>query len=93
MTPISNEVVSSDLEDLILVNSDDESLGTRPKRECHLDQGALHRAFSVFIFNSAGDVLLQQRTAQNSCGRCTGRTRAAVTQGQVKTRKKRRIEG
>ena len=64
MTSISNEIVSSDLEDLILVNSDDESLGTRPKRECHIDQGALHRAFSVFIFNSAGEVLLQQRTAQ-----------------------------
>ena len=64
MTSISNEIVSSDLEDLILVNSDDENLGTRPKRECHLNQGALHRAFSVFIFNSAGEVLLQQRTAQ-----------------------------
>ena len=64
MTSISNEIVSSDLEDLILVNSDDENLGTRPKRECHLNKGVLHRAFSVFIFNSAGEVLLQQRTAQ-----------------------------
>ena len=59
-----NEVVSSDLEDLILVNANDEEIGTRPKRECHLKEGELHRAFSVFIFNSAGEVLLQQRAAQ-----------------------------
>ena len=59
-----SKVVSDDLEELILVNSDDEKMGIRSKRECHLDQGELHRAFSVFIFNSAGEVLLQQRTAQ-----------------------------
>ncbi|MBT5152591.1 MAG: isopentenyl-diphosphate delta-isomerase, partial [Gammaproteobacteria bacterium] len=59
MSSALNEVVSSDLEELILVNSQDENVGTRPKRECHLGQGELHRAFSVFIFNAAGEVLLQ----------------------------------
>jgi isopentenyl-diphosphate delta-isomerase len=58
------EVVSSDLEDLILVNSSDEDIGTMAKRDCHLNDGILHRAFSVFIFNAAGDVLLQKRSEQ-----------------------------
>lgn len=59
-----DEVVSSDLEDLILVNEQDESIGTMPKLDCHLDNGQLHRAFSVFLFNSKGEVLLQKRSAQ-----------------------------
>ena len=64
MSSQRNEVVSSDLEELILVNSHDEQVGARSKLECHLGQGELHRAFSVFIFNSVGEVLLQQRTAE-----------------------------
>lgn len=59
-----DKVVSSDLEDLILVNEQDESIGTMPKRECHEDDGRLHRAFSVFIFNHKGEVLLQRRSEQ-----------------------------
>ncbi len=61
--PASSDLVSFDQEELILVNSDDQEIGTRSKLECHLEQGELHRAFSVFIFNSASEVLLQQRTA------------------------------
>lgn len=57
-------VVSSDTENLILVDSNDQPLGTLPKRDCHLDDGTLHRAFSIFIFNRAGDVLLQKRSDQ-----------------------------
>ena len=64
MSSALNEVVSSDLEELILVNSQDEQVGARQKLECHLGQGELHRAFSVFIFNSVGEILLQQRTAE-----------------------------
>lgn len=59
-----NDIVSSDDEALILVNDNDEAIGTLPKLDCHLNQGTLHRAFSVFIFNKAGDVLLQQRSEQ-----------------------------
>ena len=36
--------------------------GTMEKMEAHY-QGVLHRAFSVFIFNHKGDMLLQQRAA------------------------------
>ncbi|MBO6657571.1 MAG: isopentenyl-diphosphate Delta-isomerase [Pseudomonadales bacterium] len=59
-----DNLVSSDLEDLILVNENDESIGTMPKRACHEADGRLHRAFSVFLFNEQGDVLLQKRSEQ-----------------------------
>ena len=45
---------------VILVNESDEELGTMEKMEAHR-KGLLHRAFSVFIFNSKGEMLLQQR--------------------------------
>ena len=56
------EVVSSDQEELILVDSKDEIIGYKTKLDCHQDGGVLHRAFSVFIFNQQGDVLLQRRS-------------------------------
>lgn len=54
-------VVSFDDEPLILVDSDDNVLGHMPKAEAHLNSGVLHRAFSIFLFNSQGQVMLQQR--------------------------------
>ncbi|MEP6582787.1 MAG: isopentenyl-diphosphate Delta-isomerase [Ginsengibacter sp.] len=48
--------------EVILVNEDDEQIGTMEKMEAHL-KGLLHRAFSIFIFNSKGEMLLQQRAA------------------------------
>lgn len=47
-------------EEVILVNEKNEMLGTMEKMEAH-QKGLLHRAFSVFIFNSNGQMLLQQR--------------------------------
>ncbi|MFD2527211.1 isopentenyl-diphosphate Delta-isomerase [Flavihumibacter stibioxidans] len=46
--------------DILLVDSNDNPVGTMEKMEAHR-RGLLHRAFSVFIFNAAGDMLLQQR--------------------------------
>lgn len=46
---------------LILVDGDDREVGTLAKVACHLGDGILHRAFSVFLFNPAGEVLVQQR--------------------------------
>jgi isopentenyl-diphosphate delta-isomerase len=46
--------------EVILVNERDEPLGTMEKMEAHR-KAVLHRAFSVFIFNSKGEMLLQQR--------------------------------
>lgn len=48
-------------EELILVNENDEAIGVEEKIKAHVI-GALHRAFSIFIFNSAGQLLLQKRT-------------------------------
>ncbi len=56
-----NKVVSSDEELLICVNAADEPIGSAQKGACHTGQGLLHRAFSVFLFNTSGQVLLQQR--------------------------------
>jgi isopentenyl-diphosphate delta-isomerase len=47
-------------ERVILVNADDEEIGTEEKLRAHQLQ-LLHRAFSVFVVNRAGDVLLQRR--------------------------------
>ena len=57
------EVVSFDTEALILVDSMDQIVGHEMKGPCHDGQGILHRAFSIFIFNEKGEVLLQQRTS------------------------------
>ena len=45
---------------IILVNKQDQEIGAEYKLEIH-KQGKLHRAFSIFIFNSHGDLLLQKR--------------------------------
>lgn len=45
---------------VILVDENDTPVGSMPKLQAH-EQGALHRAFSVFIFNSNGELLLQKR--------------------------------
>ncbi|EDM36687.1 putative isopentenyl-diphosphate delta-isomerase [Pedobacter sp. BAL39] len=50
-------------EHVILVDADDVEVGTMPKMEAHLE-GRLHRAFSVFIFNSGGELLLQRRALE-----------------------------
>lgn len=49
-------------EQVILVSEEDAELGLMPKLEAH-QKGLLHRAFSVFVFNTKGDLLLQQRAS------------------------------
>ena len=46
---------------VILVDEQDQELGVMEKMEAH-QKGLLHRAFSVFIFNEKGEMLLQQRS-------------------------------
>jgi isopentenyl-diphosphate delta-isomerase len=59
----THEVVSSEEEPLILVDEHDREIGYLSKGECHDADGILHRAFSLFVFNPAGELLLQQRSA------------------------------
>lgn len=47
-------------EQVILVDTQDNPIGLMPKMEAH-EKGLLHRAFSVFIFNQNGELMLQQR--------------------------------
>lgn len=49
-------------EEVILVDTRDEPLGTMEKMEAH-QKALLHRAFSIFIFDRQGNMLLQQRAA------------------------------
>lgn len=48
------------MDEVILVDMNDAPVGTMEKMEAH-EKALLHRAFSVFIFNDAGEMLLQQR--------------------------------
>lgn len=50
-------------EHVVLVDEDDNDLGTMEKLAAHLDGGTLHRAFSVFLFDKDGRVLMQKRAS------------------------------
>ena len=62
----SAAVVSFDSEPLIIVDEHDHVLGHDSKAALHRGSGTLHRAFSIFLFNPQGDVLLQQRSGQKA---------------------------
>lgn len=47
--------------EVILVDEQDNAVGTAEKLQAHYNGGQLHRAFSIFIFNKQGEMLLQQR--------------------------------
>ena len=47
-------------EHVVLVNLEDVAIGTMEKMEAHR-QGILHRAFSIYLFNDKGELLLQKR--------------------------------
>lgn len=49
-------------EHVIIVDDSNSPIGTREKREVHGEQTALHRGFSVFVFDHQGRFLLQQRS-------------------------------
>lgn len=52
---------------VVLVNEQDIAIGKMDKMEAHI-KGELHRAFSVFIFNSSGQMLIHQRAANKYHG-------------------------
>ena len=88
-------VVSDESENLMLVDAQDKCTGYASKRECHDGGGRLHRAFSLFVINSDGYVLMQQRSREkrlwpaywsNSC--CShprqGESMSTATQRRLK---------
>ena len=60
---LEHKIVSSESEELILVDEIDNELGFLNKQQCHDGYGILHRAFSLFVFNAEGELLLQKRSA------------------------------
>jgi len=59
-----SEVVSFDDEMLIVVDENDNLIDYKSKIDCHQGDGILHRAFSIFIFNGSGEVIMQKRSDQ-----------------------------
>lgn len=49
------------MEYVVLVDENDNELGIMEKIQAHKHGGKLHRAISVFVFNSEGKLLLQRR--------------------------------
>lgn len=58
----AHRIVSSEDEELILVDAQDVETGTLDKAACHDGSGILHRAFSLFVFDRHGRLLVQQRS-------------------------------
>jgi isopentenyl-diphosphate delta-isomerase len=49
---------------LTLVDSEDNPIGVATREECHTGKGKMHRALSIFVFNSKGEILLQKRSKE-----------------------------
>ncbi|PIT89137.1 MAG: isopentenyl-diphosphate Delta-isomerase [Candidatus Levybacteria bacterium CG10_big_fil_rev_8_21_14_0_10_36_7] len=52
------------IENVVLVDEENKILGIMPKSEVHQKGTPLHRAFSIFVFNEYGELLLQQRSSK-----------------------------
>lgn len=59
--PASNPWGERASERLILVNGRDEAMGTATRAECHSGEGRLHRAFSVYLFDDLGRLMIHRR--------------------------------
>src|SRR6266404_4379559 len=90
---IGADDIAPDSEPLILVDEADREVGHMSKAQCHQGGGVLHRAFSLLIFNDAGELLLQQRAESkqlwplfwsNSC--CSHPRRAEAMEAAIHRR-------
>lgn len=64
LSDVSENVLMNDhAEQVILVDEADRAFSPGAKLHTH-EQGLLHRAFSVFVFNASGECLIQKRAAQ-----------------------------
>ena len=82
------------MELVVLVDTEDQEVGVMEKIEAH-ERGELHRAFSVFLFNHEGQMLLQQRafTKYHSGGLWTNACCSHPRPGEVvESAAKRRLQ-
>lgn len=49
-------------EQILIVNENDDVIGLDTKENCHLGNGILHRAITIFIFNDKNEILLTRRS-------------------------------
>lgn len=61
---VARTKVESGNDLLILVDADDREIGSLDKEACHDGDGKLHRAFSLFLFDERGRLLLQRRSKE-----------------------------
>ena len=54
-------MITGETEEVVLVDEHDRETGSTGKLAAHEAGGRLHRAFSVFVFDSGGRLLLQRR--------------------------------
>jgi isopentenyl-diphosphate delta-isomerase len=86
------------MEQVILVDFDDKETGIMEKQQAHIE-GRLHRAISVFIFNTTGEMLLQQRAADKYhspnlwTNTCCSHPRPGETVGDAASRRLREEMG
>ena len=57
----SSPILEPGKEYVVLVDEEDREIGIMEKIEAHKNGGRLHRAFSIFVFNSKGELMLQKR--------------------------------
>ncbi len=84
--------MTDEFEQVILVDEADQALSEGDKWKIHKD-GLLHRAFSIFVFNTKGECLIQQRAAgkYHSAGKwansCCGHPRPGETASSAAVRR------
>lgn len=61
-----SDITANDQQELIVVDENDTITGYCTRQECHAGDGIQHRAFSIFIFDRAGRLLLQKRSAEKT---------------------------
>ncbi|MEC9376257.1 MAG: isopentenyl-diphosphate Delta-isomerase [Pseudomonadota bacterium] len=60
---MDNSILTRDIQEkLILVDEEDKEIGSVDKLESHIGDGLLHRAFSIFLFDPDGKLLIQKRS-------------------------------
>jgi hydroxymethylglutaryl-CoA reductase len=60
------DITASNQQKLIMVDINDTVTGYCTREECHAGEGLRHRAFSIFIFDRSGRLLLQKRGADKA---------------------------
>lgn len=80
------------LNQIILVDENDREIGAGEKMEVHLS-GKLHRAFSIFVFNSDGHCCFKKELKPSIIAADCGQTPAAAIRDRAKKQKQRPIGG